>query len=297
MTTELSPGDEYSRFELLTHHLWPEFGDIYDYNLNGGEVGVDPQEWTVELEEAVTRYLLDELPANVAPYLFDLDAETLKDTATKREAVDALITRAEPWEVALEAQRAAVKAVPTLDELIGHLNGWPSEAELSDAEEWLLEHASEDALRGLVPNLARNPAKDPFTFSLYELTHEHQPHELLKKWHEAIGAAPSDLTDAEWELIAPLLPSGSNALASTEEGRVRLRRLLNGMLYRYHYGTGWTEIPRYYGDYSSLTSRYANFKHGQSVFRLMLAGLKDTPGAERLVEWVRHVETTRRSRS
>ncbi|SMD14668.1 transposase [Kibdelosporangium aridum] len=296
MVPVLSSSEEFSEFDLLTRHLWPKFGDIYDYNLNGGEVSVDPQEWTAELKKAVRDYLLNELPDDVAPYLFDLDAGTLKNAAAKHVAVDVLITEAEPWEVAIKVQQAAVKAVPTLDELIGHLSDWPSEDERADTEEWLLEHANDDVLKGLVDNLAKDPVKDPFTFSLYGLTHEHQPFELLAKWHQAMGAAPSDLTDAEWELIVPFLPiGGNNALARTEEGQARLRQLVNGMLYRYHYGTGWTEVPRHYGDYSELTTRYANYKRVQ-VFRRMLAGLANTPGAERLVEWLRHIEATRGSR-
>jgi hypothetical protein len=290
--------DELPRFELLARHLWPKFGDIYDYNLNGGEIVVNPQEWTVELREAVKAYLLSELPADAASYLFTLDDWTQQNAVTKREAVDALIARTEPWEVAMEVRRAAVYAVQTLDELIGDLDDWPSEDERSDVEEWLLEHASEDVLKSLLPRSAwSSSGGEDFTFNFFELLHENQPHELLMKWHKARGVAPSDLTDAEWELLTPFLPAtGNRALMLSKEGRARLRRAINGMLYRDHYSTNWIDVPSHYSDHAAIIAIYGNFKHRQLVFGAMLAGLEETAGAERLVEWLRHVETFRTTR-
>lgn len=287
--------DDFSRFDLVAKHLWPTFGNIYEYNLHGGDAGLDPQEWTVELKEAVRDYLLHELPEEVAPYLFELDAETLKNAATKRDAVDALITGFEPWEVALAVQRAAIKAVPTLDDLIGHLNKWPSEEEHWEVEEWLLEHAGDDVLEGLVDNLAKDPSKDPFTFSFYDLTHQHQPYELLAMWYQAGGATPpSDLTDAEWELLVPLLPRGRNRHKSFPLSDVTLavrRRAYNGIRYKLAYGVPWNRIPTRYGRSGTVQQRHFLDKK-DGVFMHMARSLQDVPEATRLVTWLQSMVVT-----
>ncbi|MFD0484179.1 transposase, partial [Kineococcus sp. GCM10028916] len=53
-------------------------------------------------------------------------------------------------------------------------------------------------------------------------------------------AYPSDLTDAEWELIKPLLPQQGRM------GRPRqdLREVLNGIFYIVDNGAKWRAMPR-----------------------------------------------------
>jgi transposase len=50
---------------------------------------------------------------------------------------------------------------------------------------------------------------------------------------------PSDLTDPQWELIRPLLPSS----AATGRSREDDREIINGILYVLTTGCGWEYLP------------------------------------------------------
>ncbi|WP_216587772.1 hypothetical protein [Streptomyces brasiliscabiei] len=136
-------------YELLANYLEPRFGNIYEYNVQ--DAGFDAQEWTDELREAVLHYLEHELPEAVVAVFFEYQAGAMEDPTSKHAAIDRLMQSNEPWELAHDVRRAAVKAAPTLDALIGHLDTWPSEDERADAEEWLEHHASNEVLRSMAP--------------------------------------------------------------------------------------------------------------------------------------------------
>ena len=52
---------------------------------------------------------------------------------------------------------------------------------------------------------------------------------------------PSDLTDAEWELVSPLIPK---AKRGGDKRTVNLREVVNGMLYVLSTGCQWRAIPK-----------------------------------------------------
>jgi transposase len=52
---------------------------------------------------------------------------------------------------------------------------------------------------------------------------------------------PSDLTDAEWDLVAPLIPS---AKRGGNKRTVALREVVNGLMYILSTGCQWRAIPR-----------------------------------------------------
>ena len=52
---------------------------------------------------------------------------------------------------------------------------------------------------------------------------------------------PSDLTDAEWLVIAPLIPPGKRG---GDKRTVKLREVLNGLLYVLSTGCQWRAIPK-----------------------------------------------------
>ena len=64
-------------------------------------------------------------------------------------------------------------------------------------------------------------------------------------------ATPTDLTDAQWALLAPLLPP------PTRRGRPRAddRRTLNGILWVLRTGARWADLPRRYGAASTCHAR------------------------------------------
>lgn len=60
-----------------------------------------------------------------------------------------------------------------------------------------------------------------------------------------------DVTNAEWDLIEPLLP-----VAATGPLPRRTREQFNGVLWRFRTGSGWREVPERYGPWSTVYSRF-----------------------------------------
>jgi transposase len=78
-----------------------------------------------------------------------------------------------------------------------------------------------------------------------------------------------DLTDAEWTIIAPLLPGAGGR----KNGRPRPddRKVLNGIFFMLRTGTPWRDLPERYGPYTiyrqrNLIERFFNkLKHFRRV--------------------------------
>jgi putative transposase len=54
---------------------------------------------------------------------------------------------------------------------------------------------------------------------------------------------PSDLTDAEWAVLEPLLPAGRAAGVRGRPRTVPLREIVNGILYVLRTGCQWRALP------------------------------------------------------
>lgn len=66
---------------------------------------------------------------------------------------------------------------------------------------------------------------------------------------------PSDLTDAQWAVLEPLVPT-------THEGRPRtvdMRTVLNGIFYRCRSGCQWRMLPKEYGPYQTVYNYYRHW--------------------------------------
>jgi transposase len=63
-----------------------------------------------------------------------------------------------------------------------------------------------------------------------------------------------DLSDAEWTIIAPLLPGAEGK----KNGRPRLddRKVLNGIFFVLRTGTPWRDLPERYGPYTTAYNRF-----------------------------------------
>ena len=85
-----------------------------------------------------------------------------------------------------------------------------------------------------------------------------------------------DLTDAEWEIIEPLMPGRAER---PRGGRPRRddRRVLNGIFFVLRTGTPWRDLPERYGPYTTAYNRFNRWaKEGVWVrvfARRPLAGL------------------------
>ena len=97
--------------------------------------------------------------------------------------------------------------------------------------------------------------------------------------------AAGDLTDAEWELVGPLLPR--------ERGRPGRpghdnRPLLDGILWRAREGARWRAVPERYGKWNTVWRRFARWRD-LGVFEAVFAALAGSGAAE---ERVRRLDGT-----
>ncbi|WP_413104799.1 transposase [Streptomyces sp. Inha503] len=63
-----------------------------------------------------------------------------------------------------------------------------------------------------------------------------------------------ELTDHEWELLAPLIPQ-----AGTGRPRADDRRVVNGMVYKIRTGITWRDLPERYGSWKTVYTRLRRY--------------------------------------
>ena len=83
--------------------------------------------------------------------------------------------------------------------------------------------------------------------------------------------ARGDLSDEEWELIGPLLPSERGRWARPAQDN---RRFLNGMLHVLRVGCPWRDMHERYGKWNSVYVRFRRWAE-QGVWDALLATLVD----------------------
>lgn len=66
-----------------------------------------------------------------------------------------------------------------------------------------------------------------------------------------------ELTDAEWKIIAPLLPNKPRGVPRVDD-----RRVLNGIFWRLRSGAPWADIPERYGPYTTCYNRFVRWRAG-----------------------------------
>lgn len=64
-----------------------------------------------------------------------------------------------------------------------------------------------------------------------------------------------ELTDAEWNIIAPLLPNEPRGVP-----RADARRVLNGIFWRLRSGAPWADIPERYGPHTTCYNRFVRWR-------------------------------------
>ena len=78
-----------------------------------------------------------------------------------------------------------------------------------------------------------------------------------------------DLSDEEWAVIQPLLPSGGRG-----PRRVDDRRVLNGIFYILRTGAPWRDLPERYGPHTTVYNRYARWAR-RGVWKAIFDGLAE----------------------
>lgn len=265
-----------TRYDLLAKYLEPRFGSIYN-----GDGGLDEGlPWTPELRQAARRYLLVELPTDVRAAMF-IAPDDLEDADAWEKEVDGLFASLTISEIGLAVRSAAVAAQPTLDQVTGQSDDWPGgEDQKLDAEFWLEAHADERELKDVASFLhERYERPTPAEMTPYALVTYYSPARLVEAWQHAVGPAPSDLVDTEWQILQPFLPQRSGYRDP------QVRRSIDGMLYCFERKISISNVPERYGRPGSLLSQRSRYRRA-GIYHHALSELDGTPGGERLVAWL-----------
>lgn len=75
-----------------------------------------------------------------------------------------------------------------------------------------------------------------------------------------------DLTDFEWEVIRPLLPTKVRGVKRVDD-----RRVMNGIFWRLRTGAPWADIPARYGPYTTCVNRFNRWRRAGHWARILHA--------------------------
>lgn len=101
-------------------------------------------------------------------------------------------------------------------------------------------------------------------------------------------ATPTDLTDEQWLILAPLLPPRK----ARGQPRVDDRRTLNGILWVLRTGARWADLPRRYGAPSTCHLRLQRWQR-EGVWERLWRGLLSGLDQQQRLDWTRaHLDGT-----
>jgi transposase len=101
-------------------------------------------------------------------------------------------------------------------------------------------------------------------------------------------AARADLTDAQWAVLAPLLPE------SRKQGRPpkwTKRQLIDGIRWRIRVGSPWRDVPPQYGPWQTVYGLYRRWQR-DGTWMQVLTGLQAHADAAGLITWDVSVDST-----
>ena len=286
--------------EPLADYLELEFGNIYAYGLPYAG-SFQCQEWTDKLRRAVKRYLVHEMGSEEYRQFLLVFSDTPNSTFglavdSRDKQVERIIDVVEARDIAAACHSAAINAIPELDQVVTADEAWGDTASRVDVSNWLDCHATADQLRKLAeftgyPERKVGLAHQNPESTAEDLTFNLTPADLIYAWHMVVAPAESDLTEVEWDLIAPLFATVRVAVGVHQRSQREFRALrsaLDGMRFRFAHEVSWSAIPRYYGKSANIYQRYVNYqKRGE--FSRALKAVEGRSGGKRLVSWLESV--------
>ncbi len=93
-----------------------------------------------------------------------------------------------------------------------------------------------------------------------------------------------ELTDAQWERLAPLLPPQKPTTGRPNHDH---RQMINGMRWRLKTGVPWRDLPERYGCWRTVYSRFRRWQRA-GVFDRILADLQRIGDAAGKLDWSLH---------
>ena len=88
-----------------------------------------------------------------------------------------------------------------------------------------------------------------------------------------------DLSDAEWAIIAPLLPNKSRGVPRVDD-----RRVLNGIFWILRTGSPWRDLPERYGPYTTVYNRFNRWAKAGVWVRIFEALAARSPDALQFID-------------
>lgn len=95
------------------------------------------------------------------------------------------------------------------------------------------------------------------------------------------------LTDEQWSLIEPLLPSSDGLRGRPFRDN---RRVVEGIVYRYRSGIAWRDVPTDFGPWQTIWKRHRRYA-GDGTWDKILASLLAHADANGLVDWTVSVDS------
>ncbi|MGN2364008.1 IS5 family transposase [Streptomyces luridiscabiei] len=95
-----------------------------------------------------------------------------------------------------------------------------------------------------------------------------------------------ELTDREWELLAPLIPRAVRGRPRAED-----RRIINGMVYKIRTGISWRDLPERYGSWQTVYTRFRRYAI-DGVFTRALRQIQTRADAAGDIDWLVQIDST-----
>jgi len=97
-----------------------------------------------------------------------------------------------------------------------------------------------------------------------------------------------DLTDAQWAVLAPLLPARS---ASGRPPKWEKRQLIDGIRWRIRIGAPWRDVPADYGPWQTIYGLFRRWQR-EGTWEKILAALQTAADAAGRIGWTVSVDST-----
>src|SRR3954466_9349252 len=93
-----------------------------------------------------------------------------------------------------------------------------------------------------------------------------------------------ELSDVEWERLAPLLPPQRPKVGGPNKAH---RGVVNGILWKLRTGAPWRDLPERYGPWASVHTRFRRWRLA-GVWDRVLAAVQTEADAEGKLDWSVH---------
>ena len=96
------------------------------------------------------------------------------------------------------------------------------------------------------------------------------------------------LTDAQWELISPLMPSSDGKQGKPFRDH---RQVVEGIIYRYRTGIAWRDLPAEFGPWQTVWKRHRSYAR-RGVWDHVLSHVISQADTRGEVDWAVSIDAT-----